>query len=91
MSRNAEKVSELGQELYDRMATVADHLIKVGGSLGKAVESYNAAVGTFEGRILPSARRFKELGAGGKKDIEELPSIDLVVRTLQVPEAERSS
>lgn len=88
MSQNAEKVSELGRELYDRMATIADHFIKVGGSLGKAVESYNAAVGTFEGRIFPSARRFKELGAGGKKEIEELPSIDLVVRTLQVPDAE---
>ena len=87
MSRNAEQVSELGQELYDRMATLADHLIRVGGSLSKAVESYNAAVGTLEGRILPSARKFKELGAGGKKEIEEIPSIDLVVRPLPEPDA----
>jgi DNA recombination protein RmuC len=47
ISRNAEKVSELGQELYDRMATVVEHLIKVGGSLSRAVESYNAAVGNL--------------------------------------------
>jgi DNA recombination protein RmuC len=85
MSQNAERVSELGQELYDRMATLVDHLNKVGGSLGKAVESYNAAVGTFESRIFPSARKFKELGAGGKKEIEELPIIDEAVRTAQIP------
>jgi DNA recombination protein RmuC len=44
-------------------------------------------VGTLEGRILPSARKFKELGAGGKKEIEEIPSIDLVVRPLPEPDA----
>jgi len=60
-------------------------LNKVGGSLSRAVESYNAAVGTFEGRIFPSARKFKELGAGGKKEIEELPIIDEAVRTAQIP------
>jgi DNA recombination protein RmuC len=88
MSHNAEGVSELGQELYDRMATLVDHLNKVGGSLGRAVESYNAAVGTFESRIFPSARKFKELGAGGKKEIEQLPIIDQAVRTAQVPSAD---
>lgn len=90
ISKNAEKISELGQELYDRMATLADHLIKVGGSLNRAVESYNAAVGTLEGRILPKARQFKELGAGGKKEIEELQSIDQVVRIIQPNDAEGS-
>jgi len=85
MSQKAERVSELGQELYDRMATLVDHLNKVGGSLSRAVESYNAAVGTFEGRIFPSVRKFKELGAGGKKEIEELPIIDEAVRTAQLP------
>ena len=90
MSQNAEKVSGLGQELYDRMATLVDHLNKIGGSLGKAVESYNAAVGTFEGRIFPSARKFRELGAGGKKEIEDLLIIDEAVRTAQVPGADET-
>jgi DNA recombination protein RmuC len=88
ISQNAERVSQIGQELYDRMATLADHLIRVGGSLGKAVESYNAAVNTIEGRILPSARRFKELGAAGKKEIDVVPTLDQTVRRLQEPELE---
>src|SRR5581483_2279412 len=88
ISQNAERVSQIGQELYDRMATLADHLIRVGGSLGKAVESYNAAVTTIEGRILPSARRFKELGAAGKREIDVVPTLDQTVRRLQEPELE---
>jgi len=88
ISQNAERVSQIGQELYDRMAMLADHLIRVGGSLGKAVESYNAAVNTIESRILPSARKFKELGAAGKREIEEIPTVDHTVRGLQEPEIE---
>ncbi len=86
LADNAQRVSDLGQELYDRMATLADHLGKIGGALGKAVESYNAAVGSWETRVFPSARRFKELGAGGKKEFEELQPVDQTARPLIVPE-----
>ena len=79
------RISALGQELSERMGVLVDHFIKVGGSLGRAVESYNAAVASFESRVLPSARKFKQLGAGSKKDIEELQSIDHIPRTLTPP------
>lgn len=82
ITEDAERISTLGQELSERMAVLADHFIKVGSSLGKAVESYNAAVASLESRILPSARKFKQLGAGSKKDIEELQPIDQNPRTL---------
>lgn len=84
VAESAQRISALGQELSDRMGTLADHLIKVGGALGKAVESYNAAVASFEGRVLPSARKFKMLGAGGKKEIEELEPIDQTPRALTI-------
>ena len=76
VAEGAQRISALGQELSDRMGTLADHLMKVGGSLGKAVESYNAAVASLESRVLPSARKFKQLGVGGKKEIEELQAIE---------------
>jgi DNA recombination protein RmuC len=87
LAENAQRISDLGQELYDRMATLAEHFGRLGGSLGKAVEAYNEAVGSWERRVLPSVRRFKELGAGGKKDVDELPPIDQGVRVLAPPDA----
>ena len=61
---------------------MVEHLTKLGGSLSKAVEAFNAAVASFEGRVLPSARKFKGLGAGSKKEIEELSQIDKSTRVL---------
>ena len=87
VAEGAQRISALGQELSDRMGTLADHLMKVGGSLGKAVESYNAAVASLESRVLPSARKFKQLGVGGKKDIEELQAIEQQPREPVPPEA----
>ncbi len=82
IAENAQHISELGQELHERIATMVEHLNKLGGSLGRAVESFNSAVASFEGRVLPSARKFKSLGAGSKKEIEELSPIDKNTRFL---------
>lgn len=76
IAENAQRISELGQELHERIATMVEHLTKLGLSLGKAVESFNSAVASFEGRVLPFARKFKSLGAGSKKEIEELNPLD---------------
>ena len=87
VAEGAQRISALGQELSDRMGTLADHFMKVGGSLGKAVESYNAAVASLETRVFPSARKFKQLGVGGKKEIEELQAIDQQPRNPAPPDA----
>jgi DNA recombination protein RmuC len=81
LAENAQQISELGKELHERIATMVEHLNKLGGSLGKAVEAFNSAVASFEGRVLPSARKFKVLGAGSKKEIEELSPIDKNTRS----------
>ncbi|NUO07372.1 MAG: DNA recombination protein RmuC [Candidatus Brocadia sp.] len=82
MSENTRKISELGQELHERIATMVEHLTKLGGSLGKAVEAFNSAVASFEGRVLPSVRKFEVLGAGSKKEIGELTPLDKSARML---------
>ncbi len=74
LAENAEHISELGQELHERIATMASYLARLGGALGKAVEEYNNTARSMESRVLVSTRRFKELGVASKKDVEELPS-----------------
>src|SRR5574337_1045489 len=82
VAESAQRICALGQELADRMGTLAEHLIRVGGAIGKAVDSYNAAVASFESRVFPTARKFQTLGAGGKKEIQELQPIDQKPRAL---------
>jgi DNA recombination protein RmuC len=62
MAANAAEVQRIGKELHDRLRVFGGHLSDVGKGLERAAKSYNAAVGSFEGRILPSARKFDALG-----------------------------
>lgn len=78
VSKNAEEISDLGRQLYDRIATYLEHFEKVGHGLETATKSYNAAVGSLEGALIPGARKFAELGARGSK---ELPAIGPVETT----------
>jgi DNA recombination protein RmuC len=76
LAESAEKISEQGRLLHERVATLLEHWTRLGGALGKATEHFNAAAASFEGRLVPAARRLEELGAGSKKDVPELPRID---------------
>jgi DNA recombination protein RmuC len=83
---NARKISDLGKELYDRVATLTQHFRILGQSLGKSVKAYNDAVGSLEGRVLTAARKFKELGATPQNEILELEPIEQATREIQAPE-----
>jgi len=80
VSRSAEEVSKLGRELYDRMATVSEHLGRAGAGLASAVQNYNKAVGSFEQNLIPGARKFEALGAGGTKELGVPETVDVEVR-----------
>ena len=82
VSKNADEISRLGRDLYDRAATFADHLEKVGRGLEAAVKGYNAAVGSFETSLLPGGRKFAELGAKGTKELTDPASVETGVREL---------
>lgn len=87
LARNAQTISQLGRELYERLGTMADHMGKVGKGLGSAVNSYNAAVASLETRVLVTARRFKDLRATpGNGDLPELAPLDHVPRQPVPPE-----
>jgi DNA recombination protein RmuC len=90
IAASAQEVRDLGRTLYDRMCTFVSHLANVGRRLRSATEAYNDAVGSLLSRVLPSARRFRELGAGTSAEIPELEPIDTRPRELAAPEDDQS-
>jgi DNA recombination protein RmuC len=88
LTAHAQEAGRLGKDLYERMAVLAEHVNDVGQALGKSVSAYNRAVGSLETRILPAARRFKELGVSSDKDIPVLEPAELVPRKTLPFEAE---
>ena len=87
LSRHAQEVNDLGHELYKRLIDMSSHFSKIGRSLNSAVDAYNRGIGSFESRVLVTARKFKELGAASAS--HELDAIELVEknsRDLQIPE-----
>lgn len=80
-ARNAQEIADLGRELYNRLATMGDRIAGVGNAIEGSVKKYNDLVGTFDSRVLPSARRFKDLGAAeGDQEIAPAAQIDLLPR-----------
>src|SRR5262249_49944373 len=69
LAESAQRISDHGRVLQERVATLVDHFNKLGATLGKSVEHFNAAMASFETRVVPSARKFEELGAGSKKEL----------------------
>jgi DNA recombination protein RmuC len=81
LTENAQKISQLGKELHERIATLADHWAGVGKNLGEAVNAYNKATGSLESRVMVSARRFRELQAvAGDKEIRDLAPVESAPR-----------
>jgi len=83
VEENAQQIRELGKSLYERLRTFAGHLAAMGKNLGQSVDAYNKAVGSLELRVLPAARRFKEMGAAGGDEIETLEIVDKVTRGVE--------
>ncbi|GAB4390743.1 MAG: DNA recombination protein RmuC [Thermodesulfovibrionales bacterium] len=82
LAQNAEQIATLGRELYDRVSVWARHMNDVGSALGKSVEAYNRAAGSMESRVLPSVRRFRELGATSSGEIPEIKQVEQNPRNL---------
>lgn len=86
IARNAREISQLGKQLYDRMRTLVEHIAEIRDGLEKATRAYNSAVGSLESRVLPAARRFRDLGAATGGEIPDLPPVESAPRGIAAPE-----
>jgi DNA recombination protein RmuC len=86
LAENAEAISQLGRELYDRVRVMATHLDKVGKSLDKSVECYNRAVSSMESRVMVTARRFRDMGVSSAEELPDLEPIERRSRAVGQPE-----
>jgi DNA recombination protein RmuC len=76
------ELAELGEELHDRLRGLGAHFLAMKKGLDGAVDAFNRATGTFETRVLPSARRLQEAGAAGDEPIEPPGPVDRATRAL---------
>ena len=84
LAENAQKISRLGQELYERLRVLAEHIDKVGRGLRTATTSYNKAIGSMESRVLVSARKFKDLGSSTSAELPEVQPLETLPRQLEL-------
>jgi DNA recombination protein RmuC len=88
VAENAERIKDLGKELYDRVVKFAEHLSEIAKGLERASKAYNNAVASFDSRLIPSARKFREMGVGSA-DVPQIDPIETFPRPLlSTPSAE---
>jgi|RhiMetdeSRZDD1v2_1073273.scaffolds.fasta_scaffold02158_9 DNA recombination protein RmuC len=88
VAQSARAISELGRELYERLGTMTEHLVTLGKRLDGSVQAYNQTVGSFERRVLVSARKFPEHGVTASKDLPEVLPVEKSTQppqTLELP------
>ncbi|WP_328282491.1 DNA recombination protein RmuC [Sphingomonas cremea] len=82
LSEAASEIAALGKELHSRLATMAQHMERVGKNLSTANIAYNQMVGSFESQVFTQARRFEALGAGSAKELPEPPMVEAAPRPM---------
>ncbi len=88
LAENARAISALSHQLCERLASYSESFGRVGRGLSTAVDAYNQAAGTWESRVMVSARRLGELGVTQASDIADLAPVDRAAREISAPPAE---
>jgi len=86
LAQNAQEISQLGREVYERLSKLAAHFAKLGIHLDRATKTYNDAVGTLESRVLVTARKIREKGATTAAEIPVMEALERTPRPLTAPE-----
>jgi DNA recombination protein RmuC len=88
LAAQARQIHALGRELHDRLVTMSGHVDALGRSLNAAVGHYNQTVGSFESRVLVSARKFHDL-AVTDEEICGPRQLDAAARAVEVVSFDR--
>jgi len=85
LTAHALEIRDLGAELTTRLGSFTEHLTRLGRALEQGAEAFNATVGNLERQVMPSARRFEELGIRARKQPEVPPAVDVPLRKPSTP------
>ncbi len=86
LAENAQAISALGRELYDRVRVMTSHLDRLGKSLDRSVEAYNKTLRSVESRVLVTARKFREMGVSSADELVDLEPIERIPQAVGQPE-----
>jgi DNA recombination protein RmuC len=81
VTENAQKIGASAKELLDRVVKFAEHLQSVGNGLETASKAFNKSVGSFNTRLLTSARATAEFAGDLERLPDELEGVDTITRT----------
>ena len=90
LAENASEIRELGETLYKRLSVFTSHLTKLGSSLNNSVDHFNKTVGSFERQVIPSGKRFIDMGIRTKEEIMPVSEIHTQTRKLKESSDETS-
>jgi DNA recombination protein RmuC len=82
LAKEARQIGELAKELHSRLATMVQHMDRVGRNLSTANTAYNQMVGSFESQVLTQAKRFEALGVGSAKELNTPSMVEVAPRPL---------
>ncbi len=91
LAQNAVEIRGSAVQLYERLVTFASHLGNVGKALGDSVRAFNASVGSLERMVLPSARRFTDLGVQPRQKLVPPRSIEELTRDVAAAESQEAA
>ncbi len=83
LADNAIEIRELGESLYKRLNVFTIHLSKLGASLNSTVDNFNKTVGSLERQVIPSGKRFLDMGIRAKDEISPVTPIENQVRNVK--------
>lgn len=86
MADNAQRIADVGAELYDRLLKFVEHLQKIRDASEQVCHAVNEAIGSFDTRLVPGARKLRELGAG--ESMDEIQAPQTIETPLRSPQTE---
>jgi DNA recombination protein RmuC len=84
LAENAQRISDEGRLLHQRIATVLEYFAALGSSLNQSVKHFNQAMSSFDGRVVVSARRLEDLDARSKKELPAIEEIEIRAATAKI-------
>lgn len=91
VAKEASELRELGVQFHERACAAFGHLAKLGKALEGVVEKYNDYVGSYQGRLEPTLRRFEDAGVKSGKELADVSTVTVRARLVEAGSADVSA